>query len=300
MALIAGCATSAGERPSALAQARQKLSVAQTDPHVARFASRELNEAGRAFDQAERMWQEGSASEIIAHHAYLAEQQARIALETAKARAARAEIEQASLERAQVLAQARRADAEAQRRQAEAARQAAVAERMKATEQLNEARVAQQRAAAARAQAEKEVQRLEAEVRELKAEHTDRGWVLTLGSDFLFDVGRATLKPGSRHSIERVAGFLRNHPERRVVVEGFTDSSGSETTNLELSHDRAKAVARALVNADVDASRIDTRGFGESLPVASNDSVAGRQLNRRAEIVVQDGKQAATGRSAGG
>jgi outer membrane protein OmpA-like peptidoglycan-associated protein len=111
--------------------------------------------------------------------------------------------------------------------------------------------------------------------------------VVTLG-DVLFDTGKANLKSGAIRSLERVADALKSNPERRVTVEGFTDSTGSEQTNLELSQRRAEAVERALEQMGVDTGRIAARGYGEEFPVADNDSASGRQMNRRVEIIISD------------
>jgi outer membrane protein OmpA-like peptidoglycan-associated protein len=105
-------------------------------------------------------------------------------------------------------------------------------------------------------------------------------------SDILFDVGRSAIKPGSQANIERIAVVLRQYPQHQILVEGHTDATGSEEFNLRLSQDRANAVRSALVNGGVDASKISAEGFGESQPVASNDTPAGRQQNRRVEIVI--------------
>jgi outer membrane protein OmpA-like peptidoglycan-associated protein len=132
---------------------------------------------------------------------------------------------------------------------------------------------------------QREVETLTRELAELKARETDRGIELTVG-DVLFDVGQATLKPGAVSALSRLAAFLREHPDRAVLIEGHTDSSGTPDYNLNLSLARADSVARSLVGDGVDGTRISPRGFGESTPIASNDSAAGRLQNRRVDIVV--------------
>lgn len=163
---------------------------------------------------------------------------------------------------------------------------------------LARARAAQETQAQANRQLANEVRRLQAQVRDLEARRTQRGWVITLGSDLLFDVGRAALKPGGRRAIDNLARIMRNEPERDIVIEGFTDSTGTEETNRRLSERRARAVRDALVQRGVPGSRIVARGLGEAFPVASNASPAGRQLNRRVEILIgEHAGRAATGSS---
>jgi OmpA-OmpF porin, OOP family len=108
--------------------------------------------------------------------------------------------------------------------------------------------------------------------------------VLTLG-DVLFDTGKSSLKPGAYATIDRLANALKEVSTRAVVIEGHTDSVGSEQYNQALSEQRALAVQSALMQRGVTASQIRTAGMGEGLPVASNDSPSGRQQNRRVEVV---------------
>jgi outer membrane protein OmpA-like peptidoglycan-associated protein len=110
--------------------------------------------------------------------------------------------------------------------------------------------------------------------------------VLTFKSDFFFDVDSAVLKPGGYKDIDRAAVILNRYPETSLRVEGHTDSTGSEDYNLQLSEKRATAVKNELVAQNLDAARIQTIGFGESKPVADNNTESGRQLNRRVEIVI--------------
>lgn len=125
-----------------------------------------------------------------------------------------------------------------------------------------------------------------AELKELKAKPTDSGIVLTLGGDVLFKTGSSTLSPGAQVQLGRVARFLNENPDREVVVSGHTDNSGSAETNQILSEKRAAAVGESLSAQGVAAIRIGTRGFGASLPIAPNDTAAGRQQNRRVDIVI--------------
>jgi outer membrane protein OmpA-like peptidoglycan-associated protein len=136
-----------------------------------------------------------------------------------------------------------------------------------------------------RDQANQETASVQAELDALKATPTPRGMVLTLG-DVLFDTGRAELKPGATRKLDQLAQFLTEHPDRRVQIDGFTDSVGTDSYNEELSQRRANAVRAALLSRGVEASRIGTEGYGKSYPVADNGDSGGRQLNRRVEVVI--------------
>ncbi|MCW2245254.1 outer membrane protein OmpA-like peptidoglycan-associated protein [Azospirillum fermentarium] len=128
---------------------------------------------------------------------------------------------------------------------------------------------------------------LERQIRELQAEQTERGLVMTLG-DVLFATGRADLTPGAWERVDRLAQFLQRYPGRTVRVEGYADSTGSSGFNLDLSERRAEAVRSALLSRGVGPSRVTAQGFGEARPVASNATDSGRQANRRVEIVISD------------
>ncbi|HTO53384.1 MAG TPA: OmpA family protein [Myxococcota bacterium] len=128
---------------------------------------------------------------------------------------------------------------------------------------------------------------LRAELQGLQTQETARGLVIVLSADRLFPPGGADLKPTGAGDLARVAEALRGEPDRNVRVEGHADNTGSQSWNLELSKRRAEVVGTALVRAGVEASRVTMQGFGDAVPVAGNDTSAGRQRNRRVEIVVQ-------------
>jgi outer membrane protein OmpA-like peptidoglycan-associated protein len=109
---------------------------------------------------------------------------------------------------------------------------------------------------------------------------------VTFKSDVLFDSGSAALKPGAYQEINRVSQVLTQYPETRIMVAGHTDSDGTEASNQELSVRRAEAVRNALVSQGVSAARINTMGFGETQPVADNNSEGGKQLNRRVVVTI--------------
>jgi outer membrane protein OmpA-like peptidoglycan-associated protein len=131
----------------------------------------------------------------------------------------------------------------------------------------------------------------DAEIRNLQsklnAKQTDRGSVVTFG-DVLFDVNKAELKPSASSEVRGLADFLSQNPERKVLIEGFTDNTGSDSLNLDLSQRRADAVRSALVRQGVDISRITTQGFGKAHPVADNSSAASRAMNRRVEVTISN------------
>lgn len=301
-AIASGCALTPPAAKTSLDQAREAYRAAQADPHVAQLAPMELTQAGGALNRAEQLAAQGAEGEAIQHAAYMAMQEAQIARHRAMARAAEQELQQADAARNRVILEARARQAEAAREQAEKERAAAL-ERASEAERARE-QTAQQREQAmqAREQARKklgsDIARLRGELAQLRARETERGWVLGLGGEMLFDAGKSTLKPGAARAIERVARFMNEHPERDIAIEGFTDSTGSDATNQRLSEERAHAVRQALVANGVPANRIQARGHGEAFPIATNDTAAGRQLNRRVEIVIapEAGGQAAAGR----
>jgi outer membrane protein OmpA-like peptidoglycan-associated protein len=126
--------------------------------------------------------------------------------------------------------------------------------------------------------------------KELAAKETDRGLVLTLG-DVLFETGKADLKPGAAAGLDQLVGFLDQQPERSVMIEGHTDSVGAEGYNMTLSQQRADAVKAYLVGRGISPQRVMAVGKGEALPVASNGNAAGRQQNRRVEVIVENAPQ---------
>lgn len=134
-------------------------------------------------------------------------------------------------------------------------------------------------------QAQQQNSQLQQQIDELNAKKTERGLVMTLG-DLLFATARSELRAGTANNLGKLAIFLGQHPERQVLIEGHTDSVGSEEANLSLSQRRADSVLHYLIAQGVAPSRLGASGKGESMPVAGNGSASGRQMNRRVEIII--------------
>jgi outer membrane protein OmpA-like peptidoglycan-associated protein len=225
----------------------------------------------------------------------------RIAAEKAKADAERAKQE---AETAAANAERVKQEAIEARRSADEARQSAVAQQQQLAAEADRARGAA--ADADRLRQEAERQRQEAERQRAKSEEdqaqlrqqlltqfnailqtrdTARGLIVNM-SDVLFDSGKYSLKPGAREKLAKVAGIILGHPGLKIAVEGHTDSVGGDEYNLKLSQNRANSVRAYLVSQSIDPAAVTATGFGKTMPVADNRTAAGRQANRRVELVV--------------
>lgn len=255
------------------------------DPRAAEVATVDMDKARGALERAEAIYaEEGNKEpEQLEHEAYLARRYAETAVARADDARAQEEIENAELERTQVLLESRTAEAERRAAEAEQAQALASQRTRVATQAQQAAERAQIAAVSERARANDLAQQIAA----LEAEQTERGLVLTLG-DVLFDTDEAQLKPGADSTLDELASFLDEYQERELLIEGHTDSRGSEGYNRDLSQQRAGAVRDALVDRGIDVARLHVRALGETLPVASNETAAGRQQNRRVEIVISD------------
>ena len=258
--LLAAC-TSTPDRIEELETARAVVPQVESSPRAG-VAATNVAEARKSLDRANRLADQGGKIGDIQFEAQVASRNAEIANEKILAAQAQEEIEKGTSERQAVVIEAREAEARKRQLQAQSATQ--------------QAQLAEQRAST-----------LEQELAELRAKKTDRGMVLTLG-DVLFDTGLATLKPGAYNTIDRLATVLKEAPDRTVVIEGHTDSVGSDDYNRQLSERRAAAVQTALLERGVRSNQITAAGKGETFPVASNDNAAGRQQNRRVEMVFTD------------
>lgn len=259
--MIIGCGGPPANNPL-LQDAQSSFQKAEKDSLIVTNAPVALKEAEEALQQSEQLKEEGADRELVNHYAYISKQKVGIARETAELNAAQDEVERAETQRQQVLIEARKAEA--------------IAAEKRAEEALAEAQKVRQ-----------EAEQMAKRIDELEAQQTERGLVLTLG-DVLFDFDKASLKPGGQRAANNLAQFLQEYPERNVMIEGFTDIVGPADYNQELSRRRANAVRQELLNQGISASRIRIRGYGEQYPVASNNTEAGRQQNRRVEVIISD------------
>jgi outer membrane protein OmpA-like peptidoglycan-associated protein len=249
--LLVACA-STQQQNSALDEVRSQYNIAQADPQVTSLASIELQRAGEALGNANQAWEHSEKSDEVNELAHIAKEKIDIAQNVAKQKAAEASIADAAKQRDQLIIDKRTKDAD--------------------------------RAAAAAHEAQDRARLLEAQLRELAAKKTDRGMVVTL-NDVLFNTNQSELNPGGIRTVQKLADILTQNPDRTILVEGFTDSTGSANYNLDLSTRRANAVRDALMGMGITSNRIVARGLGKEFPVAGNRTASGRQLNRRVEII---------------
>jgi outer membrane protein OmpA-like peptidoglycan-associated protein len=215
----------------------------------------------------------------------------------AQAQAVDAQAKAAEQARLRAEAQAQAAAADRQKREAETA-MASAREAQQSAEMARMASLAEQQkladakaaAEAGRLQAEKDAQALRQRLKDqlnliLMTRDTARGLVVNM-SDVLFDTAQSTLKPGAKEKLARISGILLAYPTLHVVVEGHTDSVGSDEYNMKLSQRRADAVRDYLGSNNIPSANIESHGVGKDDPVATNDTAAGRQQNRRVEMIV--------------
>jgi outer membrane protein OmpA-like peptidoglycan-associated protein len=282
--------------------ARRAVEIAQR-AGAQRLAEAELRESEVKLEALEQSWQQQRDEEKFAPLARdvmrLGEQARTLAVE--RAEQARLDAERRTASRTIALAKSEaehaKADAEHMEREAalasqRAARAQSETERAKANEESArlEAERARLQAEEAKRERDEAQQRLYVSLSEiLDTRREARGLIVSL-SDVLFDFNKATLKPGAREKLSKLAGILLAYPgDYRMEIEGHTDAIGSEEYNLRLSQSRAESVRDYLAQAGMPASRIiATRGLGKSEPVADNATAAGRQVNRRVEIIIAD------------
>jgi outer membrane protein OmpA-like peptidoglycan-associated protein len=253
----AAVASALSQRQAAETEAqhmRQQIEAAQAAAQQAALAAQQANESAQKQAEENRL--------ALANAQKLADEQAvqsKAALEDAKKLA-----DQQAAEAAKARAEARRVSEELERTRADLAKQ-----------------IAEQKAAEDRRRMEAELARLAQTKRE------SRGLVVTLPGIF-FDTGKSVLKPGAKNTLTKIASQLKGSDTVRIAVEGHTDSVGDDAKNQQLSEKRAEAVRDFLLSAGVPADRITASGKGEADPVATNKTTAGRQQNRRVELVISE------------
>lgn len=251
IALFAGCASTPQEEAK-VNQLREQIQALESTDGEQQYAPIAVEEAREAVNELASM---DPDTPEFQHQLYLAEKRIEIAKEMVSMKKAEKTIANAELRRKDALLDAER----------------------------QQVRNVEDRVAKMSARA----QELEQQMQDLQTQETDRGLVLTLGN-LLFETGESTLQSGSKRTVGEVARFLKEYPDREIRVEGFTDDRGDESFNQQLSEARAQSVKDLLVSFGVEPSRIKTEGYGEDFPVANNDIPAGRQQNRRVEIVIGD------------
>lgn len=288
-ATLAACSSVPQGNPQ-LDQARSDYRSLQADPRAQNNAGGELKLASEALSRANTAWNNDEPVPQINHLAYLASQRVAIARAMMDMKTAEGMVASAAADRTQVQLDARTQEANAAQRSAAAAQLTA---QMAQTDTANAERSAEAaRNASAEAQRQTQLalernRQLETRLTELNAKTTPRGLVITLG-DVLFEVNRSTLQAEGLRRVDQLAAVLKEFPQRNALVEGFTDSTGSDGHNQTLSGQRADAVRTALVRQGIAMERVSARGYGETSPVGSNATADGRQLNRRVEIVLSD------------
>ncbi|MGH8287474.1 MAG: OmpA family protein [Steroidobacteraceae bacterium] len=304
-ALLAGCASTPRRNPE-LAQAQNAVETLSAQPQAEAAAGPDLRTARAELNRAESAERGGQPTAQVDHLAYLALRHAQAGQARVDAARSQAQVARATEERQQLLLQAERQRAMMARQQAQSAQQQAQSARQQAQSAQQQVQSAQQQAQSAqqqvqqaknqarqaRMQAQAAQQQLANEQRQFRrlqkqqlgAQQTDQGMVVSL-SNVLFSTGKSTLQPGAHLELDRLASYLNDHSKQRVLIEGNTDNTGSAALNQELSASRAQAVAQALELRGVPASQYQTIGLGEAYPIASNDIAAGRQQNRRVDVV---------------
>jgi outer membrane protein OmpA-like peptidoglycan-associated protein len=274
-ALVAAC-SSMPKTTSLLDQTRNDYLTAQSNPNVATYAPLEMKQAAEALEQANAAARDADSAAKIDKLAYVAKQKIALTQEVAKQKSAEASVASAGKERDQIRLDQRTKEADQAKISAAESKLATQVAQGETADAQRKTQEAQARAA-----------QLEAQMADLAAKKTERGMVITLG-DVLFGTDMARLNPDGMRTAQKLADVLQQNPQRTVLVEGFTDSTGTASHNQELSERRATAVRSALQELGVARERVAIRGYGQAHPVASNNTAQNRQLNRRVEIVLSD------------
>lgn len=274
-ALLAACATTP-PRNDELDRAHSEVQAFVQDPDAERAAGEQLRTSQDTLQRADAAYSNHEPPAQVSHLAYMARKQAQIGEARIDEMRAHDQVARGESERNRILLQARTAQAEQAQQQA-----------LQAQRQAQDAQAAAQDANAAATQARSQLESAQQQLSALQAQQTERGMVLTL-SDVLFDTNEATLKPGAAARLDRLGSFLQANPRTHIIIEGYTDSTGSAAYNEQLSERRAAAVADQLQTRGVARDRVQVIGRGKEYPVATNATSAGRQQNRRVEIIFSD------------
>jgi outer membrane protein OmpA-like peptidoglycan-associated protein len=282
--MIAREAVQTAEDARLIALERQEQERLATERRLA--AEREAAEKAKAEESARLRAQAEEQQRLEAARRAQAEEASRLDQQ----RRAAAEAATLTAEAAQKAAEAERLAAEKAKADAEAARLAAVQQQQLLAQQAEQARLAASESDKARLNAEQEKEKLRQQLLQqfnmiLETRDSARGLIVNM-SDVLFDTAKYTLRPAAREKLARVSGIVLSHPGLNIEVEGHTDSVGSDEYNQKLSEQRASAVRDYLLSQGLNMNTLTAKGFGETTPVASNDNAAGRQQNRRVELVV--------------
>jgi outer membrane protein OmpA-like peptidoglycan-associated protein len=284
--LLASCAT-APVRPAGADEARAKLMRLQSNPDLANRAPAAIAEAEAAVVVAEQPEPDPS---LAAYRVYIADRKVDIA-------AAQAQTKFYEDQRAAIEAQQQNARLDARTREVEVARDQTMrakadddAQKLAASQARSDADQARRDADSANATSAaltEQAAEMQRQIDDLDMKVTNRGLVLTLG-DVLFATGRAELMTGATGHLDKLVNFLQQYTDRTVLIEGYTDSTGTQTYNQGLSERRAEAVSGYLSAHGVASARISASGKGMNNPVSANDTATGRQQNRRVEVIVSN------------
>lgn len=259
-AVLSACSATP-ERNETLERARTLVQQVESSPRAG-IAAADIANARTSLDAANRLAESRTRMSDMEFEATNAALSAQIANEKILTAEANEAVANGTAQRQAVLIQARERDVQKSTVQAVDARRQATASQVRADS-------------------------LETELADLRLKKTERGLVLTLG-DVMFDSGQSSLNPGAYATLDRLATALRQESERKVLIEGHTDNVGSSENNHGLSERRAQSVQMGLMQRGVERSQITALGKGEDYPIAGNETPAGRQSNRRVEMIFSD------------
>jgi outer membrane protein OmpA-like peptidoglycan-associated protein len=314
LVLLSAC-TAAPKKDLALERVRGELDNLKSNPELAGYAPLALGEAERALRKAELAQGDDIYRSYLVYMAdrriqiaramaereqydkvfeALSEQHSAMLIQASKLEAdhARMEAEEALLLVATTAEEAQRALQEkedAEKKEAESARAAQLsAEEAEQARRLAESRASEAEFARREAElASEQINSLTRQLENLQLRETESGVVVTLG-DVLFASGQAELIEGGQSSLEEVVDLLQTEPDKKIRVEGHTDSRGDSAANLLLSEQRAQSVRDSLISLGVDPERVTAMGMGEDFPIASDDTEEGRARNRRVDVILLD------------